>query len=398
MLQANPLQCIFLMKTCITAGWVFTPLESIQSGMVVIEDGQIVSISARAAAEIPSGAEDLEFHDLILAPGYIDIHVHGGAGHDVMQDDPSGRVAFERSLARNGVTSYLATTVTAPMERILGALDRLAGLITAEPEAAGARALGIHLEGPFISPRKCGVHPVDHLLDPTLERFDKLWQASSGTVKMMTIAPELPGAEPVIAEALKRGVHSSLGHSDATFASAKNAIKAGATHATHTFNAMRALDHREPGILGAVLSDDRLMADIIADGVHVAPAMIKLFLKAKGPELAVLITDAISATGMPDGSYQLGGFKVQVRGDRCEFEGKLAGSVLTMDRAVRNVMSFADWNLQQSVALASRNPSCLLGISENKGVIAEACDADLILLTPAGEVVCTWVSGRMVRD
>lgn len=386
------------MKTCITAGRVFTPLESIESGMVIVEDGKILSVNTQVVAEVPSGAEHLDFPDLVLAPGYIDVHVHGGAGHDVMQDDPSGRVAFERALARHGVTSYLATTVTAPIDRILGALDRLSGVITAEREPVGAHPLGIHLEGPFISPRKCGVHPADLLLDPTLERFEKMWQASSGTLKMMTIAPELTGAEPVIAEALKRGVHSSLGHSDATFASAKNAIKAGATHATHTFNAMRALDHREPGILGAVLTDDRLMADIIADGVHVAPAMVKLFVKAKGPELAVLITDAISATGMPDGLYQLGGFKVQVRGDRCELDGKLAGSVLTMDRAVRNVMTFADWNLQNSVTLATRNPSCLLGATPNKGVIAEGADADLILLTPAGEVVHTFVAGRMVRN
>jgi N-acetylglucosamine-6-phosphate deacetylase len=386
------------MRTCITAGRVFTPLESIESGMVVIEDGKIASLAAQAEVEVPTSAEHLDFPDLILAPGYIDVHVHGGAGHDVMQDDPSGRIAFERALARHGVTSYLATTVTAPMERILGALDRLAGVITADRDPVGARPLGIHLEGPFISPQKCGVHPVEHLVDPTLERFDKMWQASSGTLRMMTLAPELPGAEPVIAEALRRGVHSSLGHSDATFARAKAAIKAGATHATHTFNAMRALDHREPGILGAVLSDDRLMADIIADGVHVAPAMVKLFLKAKGPELAVLITDAISATGMPDGTYQLGGFKVQVRGDRCELDGKLAGSVLTMDRAVRNVMSFADWTLQQSIALATRNPERLLGGTQDRGEIVEGCDADLILLTPGGEVVHTLIAGRMVID
>jgi N-acetylglucosamine-6-phosphate deacetylase len=160
---------------------------------------------------------------------------------------------------------------------------------------------------------------------------------------------------------------------------------------------MRALDHREPGILGAVLSDDGLSADIIADGVHVAPPMLKLFLKAKGPERAVLITDAISATGMPDGTYRLGGFEVQVRGDRCELEGKLAGSVLTMDRAVRNVMSFAEWNLQQSVALATRNPACLLGLSPDKGVIGKGSDADLILLTSTGEVVHTFVAGGKAK-
>jgi N-acetylglucosamine-6-phosphate deacetylase len=317
-----------------------------------------------------------------------------------MQDDPSGRLNFERFLAKHGVTSYLATTVTAPVDRILGALDRLGNVIVAQDTSThfAARVLGIHLEGPFISPAKCGVHPTAHLTAPTKELFDRFWEASGGTLRMMTVAPELPGAAEVISEALKRGVLSSLGHSNATYREAIDGIEAGAAHATHTFNAMRALDHREPGILGAVLSSDRVMADIIADGVHVAPAVVKIFLEAKGPDLAVLITDAISATGMPDGTYKLGPFEVHVRGDRAEFEGKLAGSVLTMDRAVRNVMQFADLNLQQSIALATRNPSCLLGTTPRKGIVEKGCDADFILLTQSGEVVHTFIAGKMLKD
>jgi N-acetylglucosamine-6-phosphate deacetylase len=157
---------------------------------------------------------------------------------------------------------------------------------------------------------------------------------------------------------------------------------------------MRELSHREPGILGAVLSSDSLMADIIADGVHVAPAVVKIFLKAKGLENALLITDAISATGMPDGTYQLGPYQVQVRGDRAELDGKLAGSVLTLDRAVRNVMSFADWNLQESVTLATRNPAGLIG-AENKGMIGAGNDADLVFLSKDGKVVQTMIDGRI---
>jgi N-acetylglucosamine-6-phosphate deacetylase len=210
---------------------------------------------------------------------------------------------------------------------------------------------------------------------------------------MMTIAPELAGAIETIRHAKKLGVHSSLGHSNATYGETNLGIDAGADHATHTFNAMRPLDHREPGILGAVLSDERLSADIIADGVHTDPSMVKLFLHAKGPERAILITDAISATGMPDGRYRLGALDVDVKGDRCEHEGKLAGSVLTLDRAVRNVMSFAQWKLQQALRLATLNPARLLDIENHKGTLAPGRDADLVVLTPRGEVVQTFVGG-----
>lgn len=388
------------MKTCITAARLFTPSEIIESPVVLIDDGAIHSLGPQSSLEVPAAVQHLDFPNLVIAPGFIDIHIHGGAGHDVMQDDPSGRIAFEKALAKHGVTSYLPTTVTAPMERILGAVDRLGNIISAEDVEhahVGARPLGIHLEGPFISPEKCGVHPPEHLIAPTIDLFEQILDASGGTLKMMTIAPELPGAAEVITHARERGVLTSIGHSNATFEEAGNGIAAGAASATHTFNAMRTLDHREPGILGAVLSDDRVMADIIADGVHVAPAIVEIFLKTKGVERAVLITDAISATGMPDGTYQLGPFQVRVRGDRAELQGRLAGSVLTLERAVRNVMSFANWSLQQSVTLATRNPARLIG-ADGKGTLAVGADADLVLLSIEGEVAHTMIGGQMMKE
>jgi|SRR5436305_281006 len=386
------------MKTCVTAARLFTPTDVIANPVVLIDSGTIQDLGTRSDLEVPAYAQHLDFPDLVVAPGFIDIHVHGGAGHDVMRDDPSGRIAFEKALAKHGVTSYLPTTVTASMERILGAVDRLGNIICAEDVSqAGARPLGIHLEGPFISAAKCGVHPAEYLVSPTVDLFERILDASGGTLRMMTIAPEVPGAKEVIRHARERGVFTSIGHSNATFEEAAKGIAAGAVSATHTFNAMRALDHREPGILGAVLSDERIMADIIADGVHVAPAVVQVFLKAKGIDRAVLVTDAISATGMPDGTYQLGPFQVQVRGDRAEFEGKLAGSVLTLDRAVRNVMSFAKWSLQQSVILGTRNPAQLIG-ADTKGELAVGSDADLVLLSAKGEVVHTMVGGQLVKD
>jgi N-acetylglucosamine-6-phosphate deacetylase len=388
-----------MMKTVLTAARLLTPLECVESPVVVIDDGHITAAGPRQAITAPAGARQADFPGLILAPGLIDIHVHGGGGHDVMSRDPSALAAIERHMAKHGVTGYLPTTVTAPLDRTLAALEHLGKAILSRgnggSESDRAQPFGIHLEGPFISHAKRGVHPPENLLAPSPEMLDRFWQACGGAIRMMTIAPELPGAEATIRHARGLGVHSSLGHSDARYDQTRAAISAGASHATHTFNAMRALDHREPGILGAVLTEDALTADIIADGVHLDPSIVRLFLAAKGPERAILITDAISATGMPDGRYRLGPFEVEVRGDRCDYQGKIAGSVLTLDRAVRNVMTFAAWNLQQAVRLATLNPARLLGITGERGIIAPGRVADMVVLTPEGKVVRTIVGGKV---
>jgi N-acetylglucosamine-6-phosphate deacetylase len=400
-MRRNSFRVIFIlvalksMKTVITAAHLFTPAEWIESPAVVIDDGRIAAMGPREAIAAPAGARHVDLPGLILVPGFLDVHVHGGAGHDVMEANLSSLAAMERHMASHGITSYLPTTVTAPLDRTLAALKNLGQTIASRrSERDRARPLGIHLEGPFISHAKRGVHPPQHLLPPSPEVLNQFWQASAGTIRMMTIAPELPGAVATIRHARALGVCSSLGHSDANYDQARSAIDAGAEHATHTFNAMRALDHRNPGILGAVLTDDAISADIIADGVHVDPSVVRLFLAAKGADRAVLITDAISATGMPDGRYRLGAFEVEVRGDRCEHEGKLAGSVLTLDRAVRNIMSFAGWNLQQAVRLATLNPARLLGLGEECGTLAPGRIADLVALTPDGKVARTIVAGN----
>lgn len=381
------------MKTIITTASLITPLERIDSPLVVIEDGRISTLGSHQQTELPGNARHFDFPGMVIAPGFIDIHVHGGMGHDVMDPDPAGLAAMQRAMAKHGVTSYLATTVTAPQDRILRALDHLGKAASAPADdGSGARSLGIHLEGPFISHAKCGVHPPENLVQPSVELFERFWQASGATLKMMTIAPELPGAIETIQHARRLGVHSSVGHSNATADEAGKGIAAGVDHATHTFNAMRALDHRDPGIIGAVLTDKRLTADIIADGIHVDPVIVDMFLTLKGEERAILITDGISATGMGNGLYKLGPLDVEVKDGRCEYQGRLAGSVLTLDLAIRNVMGFAGWNLQQSVRLATLNPARLLGISNRKGTIAPGADADLVVLTPEGKVVQTFIS------
>ena len=381
----------------VTATRLYTPLECVEAPLLLIEDGTIVEVSSRAARSLPDGTRVMDFGNDILAPGFVDIHIHGGAGHDVMSADSAGLAALEQLLASHGVTSYFPTTVTAPLDQTLSALDRLAAEIEKGEQNRSqgrARPLGIHLEGPFISHIRRGVHPPENLLPPTLASFDRFWEAARGRIRVMTIAPELVGAKEVIAEATSRRVCVSVGHSDADLNATSAAVAAGARHATHTFNAMRPLDHREPGIIGEILTDPRLSADIIADGVHLDPAIVQLFLKAKGPEGAVLISDATAATGMPDGRYRLGSLEVEVKNDRCTSEGKLAGSVLTMDRAVRNVMQFAHWDLQAALRLASLNPARVGGLPE-RGKIEAGCFADIVVLTPAGEVKATIVGGAL---
>jgi N-acetylglucosamine-6-phosphate deacetylase len=363
---------------------------------MLIEDGIIAAVGARAEIDGPPNALVIDFGDAILAPGLIDIHVHGGAGHDVMEASDSSLAAVERLMAKHGVTSYCPTTVTAPIDDTLHALEGLGEAIkraTGSGDGTRARPLGVHLEGPFLSHAKRGVHPPALLQPASRDLCDRMWSAADGRVSVLTIAPEIDGALDLISDATRRGVCVSLGHSDANFSQAQAGIVAGARHATHTFNAMRTLDHRDPGILGAVLADRKLTADIIVDGIHVHPEVVDLFVRAKGIDGAVLITDAISATGMPDGIYQLGGIEVRVHDGRCESNGRLAGSVLTLDHAVRNTAKFAGIRLQDAIRMATINPARVLGIDKKKGTLSIGADADIAVFTPAGDVIRTIIGG-----
>jgi N-acetylglucosamine-6-phosphate deacetylase len=261
----------------------------------------------------------------------------------------------------------------------------------------GATPLGIHLEGPFLSHAKRGVHPPAQLQPPSVALFDRFWQAARGTIRLMTIAPELPGALELITHATALGVRVSLGHSNATAAETEAGIAAGAQSATHTYNAMRGLDHREPGMLGVVLDDDKLYAELICDGIHVDPVAVRLYYRTKGPDRAILITDGMSATGMPNGRYKLGGFDVDVADGRATSDGVLAGSVLTMDRAIENFFRFTGAPLATVAQLATRNPAALAGFDQQYGAVAAGRRADLIALSPEGKLVATCIAGRFAR-
>jgi N-acetylglucosamine-6-phosphate deacetylase len=385
------------MRTLLTAGELWNGTSCLDHPMVVIEDGQIVSIASHTNAELPAHAQILDYPGAILAPAFFDVHIHGAAGHDVMEATPQALAAIGRFLAQRGTGSYLATTVTAPLNATLRALSGLARLIAQPPAQSPAWPIGIHLEGPFLSHAKRGVHPTAHLLTPDIALFDRFFEAAEGHIRLMTLAPELPGAAELAAHATARGVRVSVGHSNATAAETRAAIAAGAVSATHTFNAMRPLDHREPGILGVVLTADALFAELICDGIHVAPELVRLWARAKGPTRALLVTDAMSATGMPDGKYQLGGIDVQVANGRASADGVLAGSLLTLDRALANYIQFTGAALEQALPLLTANPATMAGLGQQAGALAPGYPANLVALDPGGKLLASIHQGHLIE-
>jgi|SRR5580658_272951 N-acetylglucosamine-6-phosphate deacetylase len=389
------------MRTVLTAENLWNGSTLLVHPIVEIDGDRIVAVCEGngARVEVPN-AEVHEFRGATLAPAFFDVHIHGSAGHDVMEATPEALCAIGRFLASRGTGSYLATTVTAPLDMTLRALDGLAKLIDhperIDPDGSATVPIGIHLEGPFLSHAKCGVQPKEYLLEPDIATFDRLYDAAGGHARLMTLAPELPGAVELAAHATAKGVRVSVGHSDATAAETRAAIAAGAVSATHTFNAMRALDHREPGILGTVLTTDSLYAELVCDGIHSAPEMSKIWWKAKGPQRGILVTDAMSAAGMPDGEYQLGNFAVQVADGRATARGVLAGSVLTLDRALENFIRFTGATFDQALRLLTVNPAAMTGFQDDAGTIAVGRKANLVAIDENGKLVASIHNGELV--
>lgn len=343
------------MSQILTARRLLTADGVLDYPQIVVEQGRIRAIE-------PGPPND---STQTLVPGFFDIHVHGAVRRDVMEGTSEALEAISAYLLTQGITHFLPTTVTATVDATLRALEGTAQYLEAAQQAPApdqAIPLGIHLEGPFLSHSKRGVHPPAHLLEASIELFDRMQQAARGHIRLMTIAPEIPGALDLIRHASQQGVRISLGHTNATAAQTLASIAAGATSATHTFNAMRALDHREPGVLGTVLDDDRLFAELICDGIHVAPSLVRLWYRMKGDHRSILVSDGMSATGMPDGTYQLGAISVEVVGGCCRANGVLAGSVLTLNRAIENMRAFTGASLCSAARLVSINPAQMLGL------------------------------------
>jgi N-acetylglucosamine-6-phosphate deacetylase len=385
-------------RTLLRVGRAFTPTVELADAGILFRDGVMEEIGSREALTLPSGAQEISALDKIAVPGFIDVHIHGAGGHDVMEGSAEALTAVASTVARHGTTSIVATTVTANPDDTVRSIEGIAKYICDQHESGSGRAevLGLHFEGPFISPVRRGVHPAEWISLPSAELLERFLQAADGKAQILTIAPELLGAAPCIDAARKAGMVVAMGHTNATYEQARAAIARGARHAVHVYNAMRPFSHRDSGVIGAVLTSPEVSAELIADGVHVDEAAMRLLLQAKGAGGVVLISDGISATGMPDGKYLLGQFEVTVSGGVCRnTEGKLAGSTLTLDRALRNVVGLGA-SLGDAVRMLTTNPASLLGLEFKKGALRTGADADIVLLDENLQVNQVFVRGGTV--
>jgi N-acetylglucosamine-6-phosphate deacetylase len=378
-----------------------TPGSEIPDAGILIRDGVIEAIGSRQDMSLPAGGQEITALQQTAIPGFVDVHIHGAGGRDVMEGTEEALTAVSQMVARHGTTSFVATTVTASPDDICRSVEGIARYVTEQHETGSpsekieprAEVLGVHFEGPFISSARRGVHPKEWIQLPSAELLERFLQAAAGNARILTMAPELLGAAPCIDAARKAGLVVAMGHTDATYEQARAAIARGVRHAVHVYNAMRPFSHRDSGVIGAVLTTPDVTAELIADGVHVEEAAMRILLQAKGPGCVILVSDGISATGMPDGNYMLGKFQVTVAGGVCRnAEGKLAGSTLTLDRALRNIVEMG-FSLSDAVRMLTENPARLLGIEFKKGALRTGADADIVLLDEGLQVANVWARG-----
>ena len=382
-------------RVFISGGTLITPARLHRDCLLVIEDGQIVEIEP--GKHIPAAGKNekrVTANGCWVAPGLIDLHVHGGAGYDVMDASPEALQAMSIFFAKHGVTSFLGTTLSssaAALAKAISSVEQFKG------RENGAACLGVHLEGPYFSPDRAGAQPLEHLRLP--ERREYSHWLESKIVKRITLAPELPGSLELIKEGVSRGIRFAAGHTRAAYEQMLAAVDLGLNQAAHTFNGMDSLHHHEPGVVGAVLDDERIYAEAIADGIHLHPVIIRLIIRAKGCDKVMLVTDAMRAAGLPDGIYDLGGQDIHVHEAVSRTaSGGLAGSTLTLDCALRNMLKFGGISLKHAVTMAARVPAEAMGWQEKKGAIQVGADADLILLDAGLQVRATFVKGNLVFD
>ena len=335
----------------------------------------------------PAPASAYDGRGLIIAPGYVDTHVHGGGGFDLMTDDVEQVRGFARWAVTHGVTSFLVSTSGrdhATIRRRLRALAPLAGKL----EPGAARMLGFHLEGPYINPARKGAFDPRWLRAPSVREYDELFEASGGAIRQMTLAPELPGADDLIRAVVASGAVAAMGHTDATYEQAMRAIDIGVTHVTHCFNAMRPFSHRDPGVLGAVMTSDAVTAELIGDGAHVDYAAVRVLLRAKGADRVVLVTDGMPLAGTPDGEGEWEGVPIRVEGGKAVrvADGTIIGGVTPLDRMVGNAAAHMAVSRAQAIDMASAAPVRALRVEPEHG--------DVVLLDDDGGVVETWVAGE----
>jgi N-acetylglucosamine-6-phosphate deacetylase len=399
------MEFLYMITQAIFADRAFTPHEAITDAVIVVEGSKIAAVGTRPCITVPDDAQRWETRGLTIVPGFVDMHIHGAGGHDVMEATPEALAAITETVAGHGTTSIVATTVTASEAATVRSIKEVESWMRAESSHASsattsattasvrAEILGVHLEGPFISPARRGVHPLQWITAPSLELLGRFLAAGDNTVRILTLAPEVPGAIELIEVARMRGLLVSLGHTDATYQQAILAIESGVRHAAHVYNAMRPFGHRDSGVIGAVLTMPSVSAELIADGVHVDEAAMRILLAAKGPRGVVLVSDGTAATGMPDGIYRLGTFEVKVTDGICRSaEGKLSGSTLTLDRAFRNMIALGV-GFTDALAMLTENPARALGLEGRKGSLVAGADADLVLLDAENKVAGVMTRG-----
>ncbi|WP_160725906.1 N-acetylglucosamine-6-phosphate deacetylase [Bacillus sp. USDA818B3_A] len=374
---------------------VYTNGAIIENGYIKIKDQKVVEVGKTEELTFEEAVEVVDFPSNFKAiPGYIDVHIHGVNGADTMDGTKEALETMAASLPKEGTTSFLATTMTQEQESIEKALTNAGEFIANQPAHGKAEILGIHLEGPFVNSKMAGAQPIESIIDPDLSLFKKWQVLSNENIKLVTLAPERPGGLELIGYLKENGIIASIGHTDATYADVSEAISAGASHVTHLYNQMRGLHHREPGVVGAAFLRDELKAEIIVDGVHVCPEMVKLAFKQKRSEGLLLITDAMRAKCLKNGKYDLGGQDVFVKDGKAVLEnGTLAGSTLKMGCAVKNMLTFTGCTLNEAIEMASVNPAKQLNVYDRKGSIAPGKDADIVILDDQLEVFMTFCRG-----
>lgn len=389
------------------SGQVALPEEIVDRSVVQVQDGRISGIAAECTDQGQALLKQADTvvqlqEDDILCPGFIDLHIHGLHGADVMDGTTEALRTMCEALPQYGVTSFFPTTMTAKYEMLHDVLTTTGSYIEQCHQEGtglgGAIPLGIHLEGPWIHKDYVGAQNPSYVQDPTVRAAQDVFRWSQGHIKLVTLAPERQGALDVIHFFAEKGVVCSVAHSSATLEEVRVAVEQGLRHVTHTFNAMTGLHHRQPGIVGAAMGEERLTSEVIADLIHVHEWAIALLYRLKGKERLALITDSIRATGLPDGTYDLGGQTVVVTNGRAALvNGSLAGSILTMNQAVRNMVERVGVPLVDALHMASATPARISGFSHRKGMIRKRYDADLIIFDSKNyEIKQTWVAGQSV--
>ncbi len=381
------------MKLALVGGKIVTPFRLVNNGTVIIEGNKIVELGKYTDVNIPDDCEVLDVSGRMICPGFVDLLVHGGAGFGFADDDDKSIEKVARYFLEHGSTSVLASLYAKPEKKLLKDLSRLAEYIEKHPES---NIKGIHMEGPYLNKRFKGAMNEDYLWTPSVESWQKMWEASKGLIKIMTIAPELPGAYGVMRTAARQGVVLSIGHSMATYDEIEIAIDNGAAHVTHIFNAMEPFHHRHPGIILGSLLRNELKVELIADTLHVHPAIMELLLKLKGANGLILVSDSIRAGGMHEGEYEFADQKVFMKEKRAYLaDGTLAGSTLTLNIAVKNLVETAGAKITEAVRMATINGAKVVNFEHKKGILAVGKDADIVVLNSDYEVETTILGGNI---